>query len=81
MWGVGRLHMHGICNHRLVYKTHPTNQHPPTAPPQEKINKIIIPSFPSQVFHPKFTISKLIGKQVFHCNGNLTQTPSVEVLN
>ena len=69
--------MHGICNCRLVYKTNSINPHPSTlkSPLQEKINKIVLPFFTSHVFHPKSSISKLIGKQVFYPNCNKTRTP------
>ena len=72
MWSIDRLYVHGICNCRLMYKTNRTNPHPPTlkAPLHEKINKIMLPFSTSQVSHPKFSISKLIGKQVFHPNDN-----------
>ena len=48
------------------------NLYPPTlkASLQEKINKIMLPFSTSQVSHPTFSISKLIGKQVFHPNGS-----------
>ena len=83
MWSVGRLEVHGICNCRLVYKINHTNPHSPTlkARLQEKINKTMLPFSTSQVFRPKFSISKLIGKQVFHPNSSETRTPCVGVLN
>ena len=80
---VSRLYVPGICNCRLVYKTNRTNPHPPRlkAPQQEKINKIILPFSNSQVSHPKFSVSKLIHKQVLHPSSNYTWTSSVGVLN
>ena len=58
MLGVDRLQVHGICNCRLMYKTNRTKPQAPTlkAPPQEKIDKIMLPSSPSQDFHTKFSM-------------------------
>ena len=83
MWSVGRLLVHGICNCRLVHKTNRTNPHPSTlkATQQEKINKIMLPFSTSQVSRQKFSISKLIGKQVLHPNGNYTRTSKVEAFD
>ena len=70
--------MHGICKGRLVYKINCTNPHLPTC---KNINKIMLLFSTSQIFLPKFSISKLINKKVFHPNGNETRTPSVGVLD
>ena len=66
----------------LVYKTNRINPNLPTlkAPPQEKINKVMLSFSPSQIFHKKFSISKLIDKQVFHPNCNYTPTPWYQCL-
>ena len=49
----------------LDFLPHPTNSHPPTLkePPQDKINKIMLPSSHSQVFHTDVKISKFIDNE------------------